>query len=176
METPHWNTPSKYLISGQATAQTINFNTETISWMPMGNISPSNSIASPTLQSFSRYSTGILTLSFVTDATVRNWAQNPSHPRARDLGPLVHRTSNHGIRSLPPKNQPLDVATQFLFPQVTHLLDTPSPAPLLVHPPSTGLRTRHHRHSLIPISTHVSHSSQPCSLPRPHRRGLKANG
>jgi hypothetical protein len=73
-----YNTPSQYLIQAQATAQTIDFNTGTVTWGAVSILGVNNFISSSTLQQFSGYSTGTLTMSFATDAALQSWAQTPS--------------------------------------------------------------------------------------------------
>jgi len=73
-----YNNPARYLVQAQATAQTIDFNTGTVIWGAVSILGVNNSISSSTLQQFSGYSTGTLTMSFVTDAALQNWAQTPS--------------------------------------------------------------------------------------------------
>jgi hypothetical protein len=73
-----WNTPSQYLLQAQATAQTIDFNTGTVTWGAVSTLSVNNFISSSTLQQFSGSSTGSLTMSFATDAALQSWAQTPS--------------------------------------------------------------------------------------------------
>ena len=73
-----YNTPSQYLIQALATAQTIDFNTGTVTWGAVSILGVSNFISSSTLQEFSGYSTGSLTMSFATDAALQSWAQAPS--------------------------------------------------------------------------------------------------
>jgi hypothetical protein len=73
-----YGTPSQYLISGWATAQTIDFNTGTLTWGPVTGLTTQNLIGSSTLTDFAGYSTGSLTMSFITDTALRNWVQAPT--------------------------------------------------------------------------------------------------
>ena len=87
-----WNTPSQYLLQAQATAQTIDFNTGTVTWGEVSILSVNNSISSSTLQQFSGYSTGSLTMSFATDAALQSWAQTPSGSLTRSYSSTLTGT------------------------------------------------------------------------------------
>ena len=78
-----YNTPARYLLQAQATAQTIDFNTGTVTWGAVSILGVNNFISSSTLQQFSGYSTGSLTMSFATDAALQSWAQTPSGSLSR---------------------------------------------------------------------------------------------
>ncbi len=71
-------TSMKYL-EGTLTALTIDFNLGIINWSPMSNLATYNlgSLASPTLNEFSNYSTGLMTFSFVTSESLKGWISNP---------------------------------------------------------------------------------------------------
>ena len=73
-----YNNPARYLVQAQATAQTIDFNTGTVTWGEVSILGVNNFISSSTLQQFSGYSTGSLTMSFATGAALQSWAQTPS--------------------------------------------------------------------------------------------------
>jgi hypothetical protein len=73
-----WNNSSLYRLQAQATAQTIDFNTGTVTWGSATILSVNNAISSSTLQDFSSYSTGTLTMSFATSTALQGWAETPS--------------------------------------------------------------------------------------------------
>ena len=73
-----WNNSSRYRLQAEASAQTIDFNTGTVIWGSVTILSVNNSISSSTLQDFSSYSTGTLTMSFATSTALQGWAETPS--------------------------------------------------------------------------------------------------
>ncbi|MDQ5986527.1 MAG: hypothetical protein CSYNP_02257 [Syntrophus sp. SKADARSKE-3] len=71
------DTSGKVLLSGYATAQTIDLNTGTINWGPVTGITVNNTIGSLTLQQFAAYSTGTMTMTYKTASQLTNWVGSP---------------------------------------------------------------------------------------------------
>ncbi|MDD5168268.1 MAG: PEP-CTERM sorting domain-containing protein [Syntrophales bacterium] len=71
------STSGQVLLSGLATAQTIDLNTGTIYWGPVTDIQVNNTIGSSTLQQFAGYATGIMTMTYKTASQLTNWIGNP---------------------------------------------------------------------------------------------------
>ena len=79
--------PTKYLETS-AIAQTIDFNTGTISWSSLTPLSTYNidSLGSSTLKEFSNYSTGQLSFSFETSDALRAFISDPSKLTSMSVG------------------------------------------------------------------------------------------
>lgn len=61
------------LLSGMATAQTIDLNTGTIYWGEVTDLKVDNTIGSDTLKQFASYTTGILTMTYKMSSSLSNW-------------------------------------------------------------------------------------------------------
>lgn len=74
-------TTSTTYLQGALTALTIDFNLGIINFSSVSGLTASNagSLGSPTLNEFSNYSTGLMTFSFVTSESLKNWISNPKN-------------------------------------------------------------------------------------------------
>jgi len=89
-----------YYLSANALAGQINFNTGEITWGPVTGITVNNTIGSTTLNQFSNYTTGMMTMSFAATECIKNWIQTTTSAGTQN-GTYTNRLVAGGLSAVP---------------------------------------------------------------------------